>query len=311
MIPAYNCAESIRHAVNSVLQQSVAVSEIVIVDDGSKDDTQQVVKELATQHPIVKVIVQANGGPGKARNTGIQNASGHWIAFLDSDDQWLPDRIEKQHQLIESSDIDLAWVGGRFVKITQHDNVIGNSPIASDIANQSSSVHPALELLAGSTSFWTGCFLGKKSAVKAVGGFCESMRTGEDADLWERLALQYPIVGFVKEPIARYVVAQNSSLTGAAARKISPSQYHHYERLIGYINDTPDKKSKVLLRRILQSKIDGCMKGFVRSGSLKQARLYTKELASRGFPSPDWKFRALILLPEWPIKLLRQLLGKG
>ena len=214
MIPAYNCAESIRHAVNSVLQQSVAVSEIVIVDDGSKDDTLQVIKELAIQQPIVKVITQANGGPGKARNTGIENASGQWIAFLDSDDRWLPDRIEKQANLIAKHP-SLAWCSGAFKRIKRSNGgmiEVGRSNVSTIIDSGGTDVYNALEVITDGTQIWTGSMLIRTDVLKELDGFDTEICGSEDIDLWVRICLQNPDIGFVAKPIAHYTVAQSTRL---------------------------------------------------------------------------------------------------
>ena len=89
VIPAYNAQEHLGKAVSSVLDQQLPPTEIIIVNDGSEDNTSELAHSF--EHPTVKVIDQSNAGPGAARNAGIQVATGHWIAFLDADDQWQPD----------------------------------------------------------------------------------------------------------------------------------------------------------------------------------------------------------------------------
>jgi glycosyltransferase involved in cell wall biosynthesis len=92
VIPAYNAERFIAEAIQSVLDQTYEVTEIIVVDDGSADNT----SEVAAGYARTRVIKQPNGGPGAARNTGINAASGEWIAFLDSDDLWLPRKTEIQ-----------------------------------------------------------------------------------------------------------------------------------------------------------------------------------------------------------------------
>lgn len=92
VIPAFNAGRCISDAIQSVLDQTYEVSEIIVADDGSSDNT----SEVATKFAKTQVIKRPNGGPGAARNTGIKAASGEWIAFLDSDDIWLPRKTEIQ-----------------------------------------------------------------------------------------------------------------------------------------------------------------------------------------------------------------------
>jgi glycosyltransferase involved in cell wall biosynthesis len=92
VIPAYNAERFISGAIQSVLVQTYEIAEIIVVDDGSMDRT----AEIAAGFPEARVIRRPNGGPGAARNTGIHAASGEWIAFLDSDDLWVPRKTEIQ-----------------------------------------------------------------------------------------------------------------------------------------------------------------------------------------------------------------------
>ena len=92
VIPAYNSERFIGDAIQSVLAQTIELAEIIVVDDGSSDHT----AEAAAGFPRTRVIQRPNGGAGAARNTGVHAASGEWIAFLDSDDVWLPRKTEIQ-----------------------------------------------------------------------------------------------------------------------------------------------------------------------------------------------------------------------
>lgn len=102
IIPCYNSEKTIEACVQSVFNQSEPVSEIIIVDDGSIDDSKAKIKNLINSNldKNIKFYEQKNSGPSKARNLGIENASGNWIAFLDSDDVWFEDKIEKQLQFL-------------------------------------------------------------------------------------------------------------------------------------------------------------------------------------------------------------------
>ncbi len=103
IIPTYNSEKYIRKTVLSALNQSYERLEIVIVDDFSKDNTREVIKEIAKQDNRIRFIFhERNQGAATARNTGIKNAKGQYIAFLDSDDTWFPDKIKKQVDILKS-----------------------------------------------------------------------------------------------------------------------------------------------------------------------------------------------------------------
>ncbi|MBW6458328.1 MAG: glycosyltransferase family 2 protein, partial [FCB group bacterium] len=93
VIPVFNRPQEIRRALDSVRTQTLLPYEIIVVNDGSTDNTQDV---LSAYLPEIRIIARENGGVAAARNSGILAAEGEWIAFLDSDDTWLPDKLEKQ-----------------------------------------------------------------------------------------------------------------------------------------------------------------------------------------------------------------------
>ena len=99
VIPLYNKRTSVIRALNSVLSQTIQPEEIIVVNDGSTDGSEQLVNEL--NHPLVRLINQPNAGVSAARNRGIKEAKGDWIAFLDADDEWMPEYLETIKSLSE------------------------------------------------------------------------------------------------------------------------------------------------------------------------------------------------------------------
>ena len=92
IIPTYNRYEFLKRAIRSVISQSYNAKEIIVVDDGSSDNTSKIVQDF----PFIKYIFQKNSGVSSARNLGIKNASHEWIAFLDSDDEWYESKLKEQ-----------------------------------------------------------------------------------------------------------------------------------------------------------------------------------------------------------------------
>ena len=133
VIPAFDSEATIARAIESVLAQTYKDYEIIVVDDGSKDGTGDAVRAFGDK---VNYIYQENAGVSVARNTALAAAKGEWIAFLDADDQWLPDKLEKQMQLLERKK-GLKWCSGiRYHCYGQQKFVVGNiKKITCDLNN--------------------------------------------------------------------------------------------------------------------------------------------------------------------------------
>jgi len=174
-------------AIQSVLDQTYKNFEIIVVDDGSTDNTEEV---LATFGDKIRVIRQENKGVSAARNAGIRDARGEWLAFLDSDDLWLPEKLAIQiAELSGYSDaiahmVDVEIVGYSREKLTLF-NIRG---LMDEFRMRPLRKRPLLDVL--QTQFFTSSWCLKKSVVKALCGFREEMRIFEDLDLLTRVALE-------------------------------------------------------------------------------------------------------------------------
>lgn len=107
--PVYNCSRSVGATIASVASQTVQVLEHIVIDDGSTDDTVEVVESMLAEFPHVVLIKQANSGAGIARNAGISAAKGKYIAFLDGDDLWLPDKLHSQIEFMELNMVEFSY----------------------------------------------------------------------------------------------------------------------------------------------------------------------------------------------------------
>jgi glycosyltransferase involved in cell wall biosynthesis len=112
VIPAYNTARTVRATVESALEQTISDLEVIVVDDGSADETASVV--LAIEDDRVRLVRQPNGGVAAARNAGIRESRGQWVAFLDSDDVWLPYKLERQLAVLDAHPDVLAVQAGAY-----------------------------------------------------------------------------------------------------------------------------------------------------------------------------------------------------
>lgn len=195
VIPAYNSAKFIRAAIASIQAQTVAVDEIIVVDDGSIDDTEQVVAAISTAIIYHK---QSNRGPSAARNKGIELASGDWIAFLDADDQWTVDKIARQLHTL-SAYPELHLLAGDMAEIDNDDALITESVLAKHhlLANfqqlAGKPVPNALAALVRKNFIPTGTVMVKRETVIEAGLFNTDIRFGEDLELWAKIAASHPI----------------------------------------------------------------------------------------------------------------------
>lgn len=111
--PAFNAAATIDATIHSVLRQTYGNWELIIVDDGSTDDTAERVMNLAASNPQIRLIQQKNSGPAAARQKGIDSSKGRYIAFLDSDDCWLPDKLTMQLEFMDHNNVALSYTNFR------------------------------------------------------------------------------------------------------------------------------------------------------------------------------------------------------
>ena len=195
VITAYNSETFVAGAISSVLEQTYPVDEIVVVDDGSTDRTRMVIESFAPQG--VRYVYQENRGPGAARNTGIQATSGEIIAFLDADDVWLKDKTKRQHAYL-SAHPEVALVSGFawWWDVIDDDRFIsGEVPKSIAALRQDILVHNKI----GNPSR----VMLRRSALGEVGVFNESIRWGQDWDLWIRVITRYD-AAILPEPVIEY-----------------------------------------------------------------------------------------------------------
>ena len=198
IIPTYNAGQYIKEALDSVFAQSFQDFEVIIVDDGSTDDTTQKVKTLSD--PRILYVYKENQGPAAARNYGLNLARGEYIAFLDVDDLWQPHKLEMHVDLMRSSPLmgmSFSWFQILFDQPVQR----FESPWFS----------PPQKQILGFVDFlernWTGhssSVVLRTQCMKDCQGFDESFYTGEDYYLWLQIAQRGWGIGFLPEALSVY-----------------------------------------------------------------------------------------------------------
>ena len=191
VIPAYDSANQLPEALDSVFKQTYQDFEIIVVDDGSTDDTREL---LETYKNRIIYLYQENGGPSKARNTGIRAAKGRYVAFLDADDHWLPPKLEQQIKLIESDPrLGLVFSDAKYFD--------GEPPMDGsywkqrgcydEMIAESRMIRNAFGKLMKINFIMPSTALVKKECFDKSGLFDESLRYVEDKDMWLRISRHY------------------------------------------------------------------------------------------------------------------------
>lgn len=199
IIPAYNAAPTILETIRSVQQQSFSDFEIVIINDGSTDD---LLKQLSTIHdPRINVFSYENGGLSVARNRGISHATGEYIAFLDADDLWTPDKLELQLAALQNcpkAGVAYSWTyfmdeQGQSFHVGQNVSVKGN--VYADLLVSNFLAHGSNPMI-------------RRAAINSVGAFNPTVSGAADWDYWLRLAAKWE---FVVVPKPQIFYRQSSS----------------------------------------------------------------------------------------------------
>ena len=263
IIPTYNRKKTLARAIQSVINQSLSPFEILIVDDGSNDGTEEWVKD---NFQNIKYIYQNNHGVSSARNVGIENAYGDWVAFLDSDDEWIPNKLYEQVKSIESNPkmkffhTNEIWIrnGVRVNQMKKHKKYGGYIfEKCLDICR----VSPSSVLI-------------QKEVFDNIGVFDESLRVCEDYDLWLRITSKYPVV-FLDEPLI-YKYGGHADQLSKVNDGIESYRIQSLEKIIksGYLSD----EQKVKAVNALVNKMNIYSKGLEKRKKLDALRDIKKNI---------------------------------
>lgn len=196
IIPAYNCAGLISRTIQSVRNQTFQDWELIVVDDGSTDNTRDVVLSFQKNDPRIKYLNQPNSGaPASPKNNGIRNATGDYIAFLDHDDEWLPEKLEKHVSVFEKfPKTGLVASNAMIVNEANGQKKEYKMPQNSDII---------CSLLERNVVFCSSGATVKKDVFDQAGLFDENFKLGDDWDMWIRIAKKFNF-RFINEPLYNF-----------------------------------------------------------------------------------------------------------
>jgi teichuronic acid biosynthesis glycosyltransferase TuaG len=195
IIPTWNREKTIKKAINSALKQTFQVFEILVCDDGSTDNTEKIVKSI-NNPKIIWVPGERGGCPAIPRNRGLKLVKGDWIAFLDSDDEWLPEKIERQFQLIKKTGSKAC--SSNALRRIPRKGILGNY-----LSLKKNKI--TFENLLKGNEIITSSLLTEASLIKIIGNFPEDkiLKTLEDYSFWLRLTTQTD-VAFIRDPLIIY-----------------------------------------------------------------------------------------------------------
>ena len=265
IVPTYNRVHQLPRALDSILCQSCSPKEIIVVDDGSTDETSAL---MTSEYPEIVFIQQQNVGVSSARNVGIKRASGDWIAFLDSDDEWLPEKLEIQMKaLYENSGKKIChtneiWIrnGKRVNPKKKHEKFGGwifqkCLPLCC-ISPSSVIIH--------------------KSIFKEIGLFDYSLPVCEDYDLWLRITARNPVL-YIEEPFLIKYGGHEDQLSkkywGMDRFRIKSLEKIISSRVLSDLDENAAKK-------MLMKKIYIFIQGAQKRGNIKEVKKFKEQYSA-------------------------------
>ncbi len=203
IIPLYNKAKYVAKTINSVLLQTFADYELVIVDDGSKDNSADIAEKVIVGQLHCKLIRQKNAGVSVARNNGVVASQGDYLCFLDADDRWEPTFLEEMSRLIEEFP-EAGIYGTNYTIVNETKKKTRVAPIGVDAGFEKGYINYC-QVYAKTLAMplWTGAVCVPRTVFNEFGGFPKGIKLGEDFLLWIRIALKYK-VAFLNKPLSFY-----------------------------------------------------------------------------------------------------------
>lgn len=291
VIPAFNAERFLAEAIRSALNQLLPPLEVIVVDDGSTDGTGEIARSFGEP---VRCIRRENAGPSAARNRGIREARGEFIAFLDADDRWLPGHLAEAARVLVAHP-HLRWFCAAYeIRTADRARVIRQVYTGPLVEN--AYIKDCFRAMALHGVAWTGVMVIRRDVLLEAGGFHEAFSHGEDRDLWFRIALRYPQIGYSRAPAAIYWRFRSDSLTASDTGN-SGRQLKLMQRLDGLAAQTGPaavKRSEPLLLLWLHDLIRHAIKENDRGVLTEIQRGYGKRL------KPAYKLVLLLcrILPD-------------
>jgi len=271
----YNGAEEVRRAIDSALAQVNCAVEVIVVNDGSKEATQSVLGEYGDR---IRAINQQNSGLAQTRNNGIELARGEWVAFLDHDDYWKPEKLSEQLKAAERTGYDVVYTNaGNFGEVDR----------VAELRSEPAAMVEGdlLQPLLLDNFIVVSSVMIRRTVIKECQGFNASLPCVEDWDLWLRLSAKGVRYAAVREPVTKYQwragsMSKNFDLMRTTRKRI-------------VCNALETDRAKALpwsVRRRALASIESCSAWFLASSSPRKAiTWYANSLWYWPFDVNSWK----------------------
>ena len=262
VIPSYNRKDFLKRSIDSAINQTKKPLEIIVVDDGSTDGTEAMIK---SDYDFVKFIKQKNKGVSAARNIGIKVSIGEWICFLDSDDEWKKDKLEKQINVMKSNPgykffhSNEIWIknGLRINQKKKHKKYGGD---IFDKCLDICRISPSSVMI-------------DKTVFDEVGNFNEYLVVCEDYELWLRICDKYRVF-FIDEPL----IIKYGGHQGQLSYSIESIENHRIKALEYLILEKLNRKNKRHAIQMLLSKLNIYLKGLVKRKKNDEIAVYEEKI---------------------------------
>lgn len=298
IIPLYNKGPYLSKALASVIAQTFRDFELIVVDDGSTDDSFQVAQSvLRTADVKHQLIHQENAGVSMARNNGVLAASGDYICFLDADDWWAPSFLERMDRLIHEYP-DAGIYGTNYYVVKNDRQRICVTTAKTGYINYCRTYAEKLQM-----PLWTGAVSIPRSVFCETGGFKPHLKLGEDFDVWIRIALSHK-VAFLDEPLAYYY--QDSDPVWRGTGHLTDPKVHMLWNL-DYLSEE-EKKNPDYKQLIDNLRTYSLLPYYLSDRYRKDAK---PELAKVDWKKQPRKTCFFYRCPVWLLKLRRRFLKTG
>ena len=300
IIPLYNKENSIKRTIDSVLKQTLIDYEIIIVDDGSTDSSLNIV--MSFNDSRIRIIRQENAGVSAARNKGIREAKGDYIAFLDADDEWDEEYLEQQLLLITKyGECDVFGVNYRFEDYNglRYSTILNNLPFEYDSDGVLTNY---FEVASNShVPVCTSSVVVRRNAILSINGFPVGIKSGEDLLTWARLALKHEIA-YSRIPRATYHLDEGYEYGCEPVRRQDPGDPVGKE-LVRLLSENPDVRGlKAYISHWHKMRASVAIRFGERRETLKECLLSLK------FNPTNFKIYPFILLALMPSSLRNRII---